>query len=175
MDTSDDKRDANAENISSVHAIATITTNNIDPRLFLRGKIEGVHCELLVDTGATDSVLSESTYNSIRNKHAIEMMPTPINEVRTINGTIEVIGKADFNLTIDLMDFNERFLVTRQTQIDILGAKWLKNIGATVTFDTTGLPSTQLSNWKPYFRYSNQTSRDDGRYACNRAHERKFK
>ena len=106
------------------HDIVICTINETDQSMFLTGVIENQRLQLLIDTGSTITILSNTAYN--RMQETIQLNETNVRLLQADGTPIEVIGVAFLVMKIGTSFHRVKIVVADIEHDGILGMDFLQ-------------------------------------------------
>lgn len=112
------------------HDIVICTINETDQSMFLTGVIENQRLQLLIDTGSTITILSNTAYN--RMQETIQLNETNVRLLQADGTPIEVIGVAFLVMKIGTSFHRVKIVVADIEHDGILGMDFLQEKDASI-------------------------------------------
>lgn len=116
------------KNQSSKPNTSSLTQTRIDIQsgLFVKARVNGIPCNLLVDTGATLIILSYKVYENLTKHEEDELTPVTQSIILADGALLQTEGKCDFLISVGNSEFEVMTVVVDISADGILGLDFLK-------------------------------------------------
>eukprot|EP00105_Crassostrea_gigas_P001492 XP_011413701.1 PREDICTED: uncharacterized protein LOC105318343 [Crassostrea gigas] len=117
-----------SKNQSSKPNTSSLTQTRIDIQsgLFVKARVNGIPCNLLVDTGATLTILSYKVYENLTKPEEDKLTPVTQSIILADGALLQTKGKCDFLISIGNSEFEVTTVVADISADGILGLDFLK-------------------------------------------------
>ena len=123
---------------SAVTKVLTVPNANLSPRfgLFVNGTVRNTKCHFLIDTGATDTLISSKVYYQIPREQR-PVLETDGVQVRQVDGSpLSVLGIAWVDVQVGRTTHPVRAIFTEMKYSGILGMDFILPTGGNLDFQT---------------------------------------
>ena len=127
------------------YAMFTLSSNQPSKPITAEVNLNGLDTSMVVDTGASKSIISESTYSQLTETNSNLRLSKPSVTLTTYTGeSLELLGEITVNVRYGSQQLELPLLVTRGSGPDLMGRDWLTHL----KLDWQGVYQVESSNDK---------------------------
>ena len=125
------------------YAMFTLSSNQPSKPITAEVNLNGLDTSMVVDTGASKSIISESAYSQLTETNSNLRLSKPSVTLTTYTGeSLEFLGKITVNVRYGSQQLELPLLVTRGSGPDLMGRDWLTHL----KLDWQGVYQVESSN-----------------------------